>query len=76
MTKKNQIILEFPSEEYVEDFAAWFCDGGGESAYFDGTQVEEDNLSPVISCDYKIRKIIFQTKEMREKQLKKQKKNK
>ena len=84
--KKNQIILEFPSEEYVDAFAAWWSDGGGEWGYFECAEdiMEDDELLPVIRCDYSkcfpawgynpkkdgIKKIIFMTKEMIEKEQK------
>lgn len=29
------VTIEFQTEEQAEFFMAWFCDGGGESTYYD-----------------------------------------
>jgi hypothetical protein len=36
MSGKVILKIEFPSQEHLDEFTAWLCDGGGEQSYWYG----------------------------------------
>jgi hypothetical protein len=48
---KNELTIEFPSEDAMRIFGEWLCDGGGEQDYFasceqDGVHIERIQYRP------------------------------